>query len=838
MAVTDRNPKNKVIVDNPGTGGWRRFFKFAGIVLIATMVLGVALCSVGVYLLKKDLPSFSSIEEYHPIIGSSVYALDGTIIGEFAIEKRQVVSFEKIPKQLIQAFLAAEDRNFFHHFGIDPYYVVRAAWKNLKAGHFKEGASTITMQLARSLSNLQLTREKKLTRKLKEVILAIFELESNLSKKEILWLYLNQIYLGHGAYGVQQAALTYFNKNVWELSLEECSILAGLPKAPGRDSPYVSMERGKGRKSYVLRRMLEEDYIDQFEHDEAMATPIELHHQSDIFLEHAPHYAEHIRKYIYNTYGEETLYQGGLQIGAAVDLSAQKLAQEALYYGLRNLDHRQGYRGPLANLTRDKWDEFLNTLSSHYDDPIPLRDKIYIGLVTKVDDKRKKTKVEVGKWSAEIQLTHMRWARKPKDWISWEHALVKKPSQTLQAGDVIYVRPSDLEGIVDRFDFRSQAPIDVDKMIWILEQEPKAQAAILSKEPDSGYIIAMVGGYNFEHSEFNRATQACRQPGSAFKPIVYTAAVDKGWHVSTIIMDAPIVDGELEKKWKPENYGAKFKGEVSLRYALQNSLNIPAIKTLDYVGVARSKEMAISLGIDTEIQEDRSISLGSACVNMDDLVNVYAHFPNAGRAPRTIYVTHVMDQSGNILEDHRSYYDINLDVAEKFERMEAEVLSEDVQVLDETKAFIMTWLMTQVVKGGTAAGAGALGRSCGGKTGTTNDSYDAWFMGFTPNLVTGAWIGHDDNSRTLGKSETGGRAALPIWLDFMQQQLKGTEEIDFVEPDSIHWIQVDKKTGRIAVEGASQTIKAPFLKGTKPDETMVMEGEQDPDEFFKMTEFY
>lgn len=827
--------KKKVVVDNPGKSGFVRYLKLALISFVVLSVIGLLSMMGLVYYLKQDLPSADAIRNYRPIIGTSVYAHDGTRIADFAIEKRLVIPYDRIPPKLVLAFVAAEDQNFFYHFGIDPVGILRAAIKNVKAGGIKEGASTITMQVAR---NFFLSREKKFIRKLNEVILAVFEIEPTLTKEEIMWLYLNDIYLGHGAYGVQQAALTYFGKDVWDLEVDEMAVIAGMPKAPGRDSPFVNMKKAIGRKNYVLSRMLSEGYITQQEYEQAKNKPIELHHMPELFFEYAPHYAEHIRKYIYDKYGEKALYKGGMRVDTALDIQAQYNAQEALYYGLRSLDHRQGFRGPLANVKKEQWPELIENMKQRYKDKELKRDEIYIGLVTKVNDRKEYTEVTVGDWKANIPFDTMKWARKPDEEIRWEYDMIKRPSQALKAGDVIYVRPSDPVGIKETFDFRNTYAIDPSSMIWILEQTPKAQAAILSKEPDSGYVIAMVGGYNFEESEFNRAFQACRQPGSAFKPIVYSAAIEKGWNVSTIILDSPIVDGEWKWKWKPENYGESFKGEVSLRYALQNSLNIPAIKTLDYVGIERAKEMAIRMGIKTAIQEDRSISLGSACATVDNMVNVYAHFANKGKKPRTVYVTKVTDRDGKVLEDNRNYYDITLDPREKLDRMYEETLKIDEQILSQEDAFIMAWLLTQVVKGGTGAGALALGRPCGGKTGTTNDSYDAWFMGFTPDIVSGVWIGHDDNSRTLGKAETGGKAALPIWLDYMKNTLEGRDVLDFEAPDSIHWMMVDKKTGRKAVKGAMQTIKAPFRPGEQPEETMIVEGEQDPDELYKMTDLY
>ncbi len=824
-----------VVVDNPGSSGFFRFLKLALLVFVVlALVCGLAL-GVWLHSLAKDLPHFASVEEYHPVLGSTLYADTGAPIADFSIEKRQIVPFERIPRLLILAFVAAEDENFFQHFGVDPLHVLRAAWKNLKAGHFKEGASTITMQLARTFF---LSREKKLTRKLREVILAITELERNLTKDEILWLYLNQIYLGHGAYGVQQASKIYYGKNVWDITLPEMAVLAGLPKAPGRDSPYVNPEKARGRKAYVLRRLFEEKYISAAERDAALAEPIVLHQPPDLFLESAPHFSEHVRKYIYDTYGEDMLYKGGLHVTTTMNFTSQVLAQEAVAYGLRRLTKRQGWFGPVARLPREQRAEFLANTEARYTDALPRRNRVYYGLVTRVDDAKKITRVRVANWEADIRLASMSWARKPNIDVFWEWVKLNRPSQALKVGDVVMVRPSDPKNVEDAKDFRSDAPIDPEKMVWELEQEPRAQAALIAKEPDTGYTVAMVGGYNFERSEFNRAIQACRQPGSAFKPVVYTAAIDKGWTVSSPIIDSPIVDGEWKWKWKPENYGEDFKGEVSLRYALQHSLNIPAIKTIDHFGVSTIIDYARRMGVKSAIAEDRSISLGSACMTPEDLVDVYAHFPLFGKKPKRVYVKTIMTSEGELLEDNRAYFDPSLDTAETLSRLEAAVLEDEPQIIPATTAFILTWLLEQVVQGGTGSGARALGRSCAGKTGTTNDAYDAWFAGYVPQLATVVWIGHDDNSRPLGRLETGGRAALPIWLDFMKRALEDVPVMEFEAPEGIHWVRVEEKDGRRVPSSATGGVKAPFKTGTNPPESAGGESGVNPDEFLKMSEIY
>lgn len=830
-AVKDAH-KRVVVVNSPG-GCLKRLFWAALIVIVLLGFAGAGVVGYYTYKWKADLPSaFQTIDDYHPVLGSKVVTADGQLLADFSIEKREIVPFEQIPKRVMQAFIAAEDANFFDHYGFDPWYFMRAMGKNMAARRFKEGASTITMQLARTFF---LSREKKIERKAKEILLSVFVLEKNLSKRDILYLYLNQIYLGHGAYGIGQAAHTYFDKNIQDLSLGEIAVLAGLPKAPGRDSPFVNMARATERREYVLRRMQEEGYISKEEMQEALSQPIQLHEAPDPFLATAPDYSEHLRKYVYNKYGEETLYKGGLLIEGAVDLRAQRDAMGAVFYGLRQMDRREGYRGPSAELTdKAQIDAFLANAKAEYGDTLD-RTHFYWGVVTAASEKQ--ATVRVADHSGTIPLESIRWARKPNPAVGPDSQPLRKVSDALKVGDVILVRPTDSKGIKDRLDFRSHEPVDANGLLWDLWEDPLAQSAIFSKDPATGYVKAMVGGLDYEKSEFNRAVQACRQPGSAFKPIVYTAAIDSDWNVSTIILDAPIVAGEWNEQWKPDNFNQDFKGEVSLRYALQNSLNIPAIKTIEHVGVPKVKEYAQKMGIRTAIQDDPSIALGSACVTPEDLANVYAHFANYGKAPRTVFLKVLIDSTGKVLEDNRHYTDPTLGTAAIASRMEAEALNPPAQVLPEDTGYIMNWLLMQVVQGGTGSGASALGRPCAGKTGTTNDSYDAWFSGYTPDLVTVAWIGHDDNARPLGPNETGGHAALPIWLDYMQAYLKDKPVRTFPPAQGITWQTVDMLTGKKAA-GGDHVISAPFKPGTGPEESMTAAGEVSPDTFFKQGDVY
>ncbi len=858
--VVQNARKKRVVVTNErkpggkGPGGKRsRLWRWAKIALISMLALSlVGGVGIGLYIKSalKELPEFSALNSYDPKLGSIIYASDESVIGEFANEKREVIPYENMPKLLILAFVASEDQNFFYHYGVDPLGILRAGVSFLLTGKKKQGASTITMQTARTFA---LTREKTFKRKIKEILMTLFVLEPNLSKEEILYLYLNQIYLGAGAYGVQAAAKAYYGKNVWELTLAQMAVIAGLPKAPGKWAPTVNYERAKIRQEYVLRRMLEDEYITQAEHDRAVAEDVHPVPEYDPFLAKAPHFTEHVRKIIYDKFGMDRVLEDGLRVYTTVDLDAQKASQNAIWHGLRYLDRRQGWRGPLATVPKSLWNTFSQAYLDKHQHPVLRRDAVYPGLVTEVH--KKHATVRVGDVEAELPLSNCEWARKPKPEAFWEYDKVTDLTKKFEPGMVLLVRPTAKAKTRDLYDYRRQDLVERDKLIWDLEQWPKAEASILSKDPESGYVVAMQGGYAFEASEFNRAIQSCRQPGSTFKPIVYTAAIEKGWNPSTIIIDAPVVTEDWKMRWKPENYNSDFNGEVSLRYALVNSVNIPAIKTLDYVGIKPAIEYAHKMGISREIQEDLSIALGSACVSLEEMVNVFSHFPLQGYKPRTVYIKTITDRYGTIIEDNRVYYDLSLDPIEKMIKLEEEITSVRERVLKPTTAFIMSWLLTEVVRAGTGYDASSLYRkvkldkpaccldgTCsdenelgcedgvriGGKTGTTNDSFDAWFLGFTPHLVTGAWIGHDDNSRHLGKLETGGRAALPIWKDFMTNYLEG-DPIGYLRvPKGIVWQFVDPKTGRL---GGS--VKAPFKVGNVPREHVIREGEADPEEFGK-----
>lgn len=773
----------------------RSAFRFLLRVLVIMLVALLLAGGYGFYRVTRNLPRISSLNDYEPSIITTLYSADKTPIAEYCLERRIVVPLERIPERLVQAFVAAEDSRFFEHQGIDYLGILRALWKNIRAGGIVQGGSTITQQVTRSLL---LSPERSLTRKIREAILA-YRIDKHLSKEEILYLYLNQIYLGHGAYGVEAAAQNYFRKHVEELNLAECAMLAGLPRAPSAYSPYSHPQRARERQIYVLKRMVEDGYIISEQATEALATPLEIKERQDWNLADVPYFAEHVRRYLEEKYGEETLYRGGLQVYTTVDLEFQRAAQEALRRGLRELDKRQGYRGPLGHLAPEEIEGFFKDLESNRNgEPLESGD-IVRGVVVAVSSGKKTVKVRLPQAMGTLPLEHMSWAREPDPEVAAGAVKVKDPAEVLQVGDVIQVRL--LKG-------------DHGATEWLvaLEQEPEVQGALLCMENGTGRVKAMLGGYDFQKSQFNRAVQSCRQPGSAFKPIIYAAALDKGYTPATTIIDSPIIysDEEMDWKWKPKNYKERFYGPTLFRTALIQSRNVVTIKIVRDIGIDYVIDYARRLGIDSPLSRDLSLALGSSGVSLLELTNAYSVFANQGELVTPIFITKVMDRHGNVLEENRTQKE---------------------RVLDKETSYIMTHLLQEVVKYGTGWRARALGREAAGKTGTTNNQQDAWFIGYTPSYVTGVWVGFDDG-RQLGKYETGSRAACPVWTMFNQDILKGRPVQVFPVPEKVVFAKIDAKTGLLARAGDNEAVFEAFKEGMAPTRT-ARETAPAVDQFFK-----
>jgi penicillin-binding protein 1A len=741
---------------------------FAGVFLLAA-------AGTGAYLVYQHfteaMPDINLLKSYQPSLITTVYADDETPVTQFFVERRVLIPLERIPARLKEATLAVEDARFYTHDGIDLIGIARAAWSNMQAGEVVEGASTITQQVAKMLF---LTHRKTLERKMREVILAN-RMERLLSKDEILEIYLNQTYYGHGAYGVEAAANVYFGKNVGDLTLDEAALIAGLPKAPTAYSPYNAPDRTMRRRAHVLRRMVETGYIAAEEEGQAQAVPLRLRPRQETTVK-APYFIEHVRRYLEEQYGSTLLYRGGMKVYTALDLSLQEAAEAALRKGLIKNDQRRGYRGPLGHLSFSRGEQIdwerVRQIPWPEEQPSPATSAKRIkAVVVGLDERRVQIRWEGGE--GVIPLEAMLWAYPPNPDSDSEKRRVRRPSDALKAGDVILADITDPGG-------------QGKKTQLALAQEPIVQGALVALEPYTGYIRALVGGYDFGRSQFNRATQAIRQPGSAFKPIIYATAVQKGFSPARVLVDAPIVYEQSDGKiWKPSNYDGTFWGPITLAEALAHSRNIIAIKLLEAVGVKNVVEYAKRLGIRSPMSPTLALGLGASGLTPLELTTAYNVFASQGVRHDAVAVKWVEDAEGRVLEKYTA-------------------LGE--RVMSEQQAFVMTSMLQGVVQRGTGTRAKALGRPVAGKTGTTNDFIDAWFIGYSPSLVAGVWVGIDDRE-PLGSKETGGRAALPIWIEFMQQALEQTPLQDFIAPPHIRLVRIHPRTGAGGDPGSGVTIQ-------------------------------
>ena len=779
-------------------GKLKKILKYSILAAVILFLSGVLTSVIVYFYLSKDLPKISSLTDYHPSIITEIYSDDNRKIAELYHERRVVVPLSEMPAMLIEAFIASEDARFYKHKGVDFFSIVRAFIKNLEAGEIVQGGSTITQQVTKSFF---LSPERSYNRKIKEAILA-YRIDKAFSKQEILYLYLNQIYLGHAAYGVEAASENYFGKSAKELNLAECAILAGLPQAPSRYSPFRFPEKAKQRQIYVLNRMVAEGYITNIQATRAINVQLDIQPRRNWYIEKVPFYTEHVRRYIEKKYGPEILYREGLKIYTCVNIEMQKIAREEIEKGLKALDKRQGYRGPLKHLRKEEIEAFSKELQIEFDETPIEKGNTVEGVVIKVDNKNDTTTIRLGDARGVIEIADMDWARKPNPDIPYRENAVKHPGRVLKEGDVILVKAKDK---------------NKDSELWslALEQVPKAQGALLSLEAGTGHVKAMIGGRDARETQFNRAIQSRRQPGSAFKPIIYAAAIDMGYTPATTIIDSPIVfkDEEQDLKWKPKNYGKKFYGPTLFRTALAKSRNVVTIKILQDIGIDYARDYAGKLGITSNLSRDLSIALGSSGVSLLELVNAYSVFNNSGYLVEPVFITKIIDRDGNVLEE-------SAPTKEK--------------AIEKTTAYIMTNLLEGVVQHGTGWRAKALGRPTAGKTGTTNDLFDAWFLGYTPRYTSGVWVGFDEES-SLGKYETGSKAACPIWLGFMKGILDKKPVRIFQVPAGVVFSQIDAQTGLLPIPESEETIFECFKEGTVPTEYTPKPGSiTEPEQFYKM----
>ena len=822
---------------------------FLGLVgFSAFLVIGMAVY----FAYAPTVPVYQSLDDYQPKLGSRLYSADNQLIGEFAAERRVLVRNDQVPPLLFKAFMAAEDKRFYEHSGIDIVGILKAVVDKIrKPGEKLRGASTITQQVAKSLlvthESYEEATARKFGRKIREAILAL-RLERALTKDEILYLYVNQIFLGHKAYGVQAAAEHYFKKNVWELTLAEMATLAGLPQRPSDYSPVSRPEAARARCKYVLRRMLEDGHITKEQYNQAIAEEIKVYPREELYLQIAPYYTEQVRREIIDKYGEVSLLEEGLEIYTAVNLQMQTLAADSISRGLHALDKRQGYRGPLTKLKTDKLkalfkQKYRQSLGLKDGQEIAFKpDDLYLAVVTGFEEKGKHAILDIAGREGLLPLAGMRWARPPDPTERVDSHYLTDVRRALKTGDVITVMlTSRAELGKDTHGWEAFDSIPKEGEIVKLEQEPIANGALLSVDPESGYVLAQEGGYDFDESTYNRAVQACREPGSAFKPIVYTAAIDKlDYTPSTLIDDKPMVfdDPDNAVRWKPENAAVAFRGQLPLRTCVKDSINVPAIRVAEAVGIEDLLKNARRLGLTTPLKRELGIAIGSSCTTLWDLVNVYTTVNQYGERRDLHFIRRVVDRFGNVLEDHTASWDPTLDWASRLDRAYARLVTPKRQVLDRQTAYIMINLLRDVVEDGTGVGASHLGHIVAGKTGTTNDSFDAWFMGFTRHVVTGVWVGHDKKERPLGVNEQGGRTALPVWVDFMGRALKDytvnpprkKEQGGFEPPPGVVRVAIDPDTGLLARPGSPRVVYEFYRMGTEPSDTTPDKTQFNPDD--------
>ena len=757
-------------------------------------VAGVGAVAFVINYYAQDLPDYSQLKTYEPPIVTRIYAGDGRLLAEYAQEKRIFMPIHTIPDIVRNAFISAEDQNFYQHQGIDLQAVVRAVVVNLKnrgSGRRLIGASTITQQVAK---NFLLTNEVSYERKIKEAILA-YRMEKAMSKDQLLELYLNEIFLGQRSYGVAAAALTYFNKPLDDLTIAEAAYLAALPKGPNNYHPLRNHDAAVERRNWVVGRMLEDGHISRDQAEMAQQAPlIMVEEKTEGTRVSAPYFAEEVRRQLEKKFGNKALYEGGLAVRTTVDPKLQDLAQDTLRRGLIAYDQRHGWRGPLDRLSSmNDWAEQLQAIV----EPPEMPDDWRLGVVTDVSADRARIGY-ADKTTGTIPLANMTWARKS---LNDGYALgpaITSARDVLEIGDVVLTAR---EG-------NDQA----------LRQIPKIQGALVAMDPHTGRVLAMQGGWNYAASSFNRATQAKRQPGSAFKPFVYLAALDKGFTPATRVLDAPfVIEQSPGNYWRPTNYSGEYYGPTPIRVGIEKSRNLMTVRLADYIGMQTVVEYAQRFGIADGMKPFLSYALGANETTLMRLTNAYAMLVNGGKQITPTIVDRIQNRYGETVEKSDARACTNCGPLLRWEAQPApDVPDTREQIADPRTAYQITSILEGVAQRGTAAKLKALDRPLGGKTGTTNESKDTWFIGFSPDMVVGVFVGFDD-PKSMGKRETGSTAALPIFHDFMKEALKDTPPTPFRIPPGVKLVRVNAATGRAAMPGDKNVIWEAFVTGTEPN---------------------
>ncbi|MEZ4281212.1 MAG: PBP1A family penicillin-binding protein [Myxococcota bacterium] len=842
------------------------FFRSRGVrialLLLAIGVVGAASGAAAVYwLVIRDLPDFQKIADYRPPVSSLVFDRQGRLIAEFYTEQRRLLPIDEIPRHVQVAFVAAEDGKFYEHEGFDFVAILRAALANLREGGIAQGASTITQQTVKSLL---LSSEKTYERKLKEIVLS-WRLEQQLTKDEILYLYLNQIYFGNGAYGVGQAARSYFDKDVKDLSVSEAALLAGLPQRPSAYDPNRNPSAAEARRRYVIGRMLVDGHIDQATHDSALASPPVIASPADHEnFEVAGYFSEEVRRLLYKELGQETVLGGGLRVETTLDLDLQRTAREAVRRGLIAQDHRHGYRGPLRQVGPDEREGELERLARTNGELGEVKEAgestsaadaaeaaearrakaaetirarlaagdVLEGLVVAVDGTKQSAKVEFGAGvGGRVALSDVAWARKPNPNV--RPSPVGEIGAIFDVGDVApFVQIGEPESNEEE---TPEAAAEIARLD--IRQEPFAQGALLSIDNASGDVLAMVGGYDFEKSEFNRAVQAARLPGSSFKPFIYGAALTRDYTPVSTLIDRPVVytDPTSGFVWAPRNYGRKSYGPMTMRDALKKSINNATVYLFRDLGPSYVIEHARRFGFQSKLTPDLSLALGTSAVTLLEMTRAYAVYPRGGKRVVPHFIRRVVDRDGRELLANVPLGDpppplppLTLpaepanDASDAGDATWAAATYDADQVIRPADAYLMCDMLQAVVREGTGAALAKYGRTFAGKTGTTNEYSDAWFVGFSPEITTGVWVGNDDN-RMLGYGETGGTTALPIWGEYMSAAVAPYPNREFKAPAEIEFRRVDKVSGLLADANAQDAYFQPFRAGTAPERTFTEE---------------
>ncbi len=783
------------------------------LLLILTVIGGVGV----VYVFAeygRDLPDYKQLASYDPPTVTRVHAGDGRIMAEFAVEKRVYVPIQVIPGRVVNAFISAEDKNYYDHPGVDIVAVGRAVVTNifhLIQGKRPVGASTITQQVAK---NFLLTNELKIERKIREAILA-FRIERTFTKERILELYLNEIYLGFGSYGVAAAALNYFDKSLDELTVAEAAYLAALPKAPNNYHPINKPAAAVARRDWVIGRMLEDGAITRPQAEQAWAEPLEVKERGEVAVASADYFAEEVRRELVRLYGEEKLYQGGLSVRTTLDSGLQDIADRVLRDGLMAYDQRHGWRGPIrrVDLAAGDWHELL----------APLERPAGAGgwrlaVVLELDKEQAQVGLKDGTLG-QIPFAEMAWGRpwQPEQKVGREPKL---PSQVLGKGDVVLVEPVTANAEGEAYPEGSFA----------LRQIPEVDGGLVALDPHTGRVLAMSGGWSYERSEFNRATQAYRQPGSAFKPIVYLAALDSGFTPATFILDAPYVvnQGEGKGKWRPKNYSGRFYGPTLMRIGIEKSRNLMTVRLANAIGIKRIMDFAKRLGVADEMRLELGMALGTTETTLLRLTTAYAMLVNGGKRVTPTLIDRVQDNDGRTVYRHDQRECPNC-AAEAWTGQPVPVLPDErEQVADPQNAYQIVSMLQGVVQRGTGRRVAAVGKPLAGKTGTTNEGIDTWFVGFTPDLAVGVFVGFDE-PQTLGPKETGSSVAAPIFRDFMASALTNRPAIPFRIPPGIRLVRINTESGQMAKPGDRSVILEAFKNGTVPTgEPPSIDGGYDP----------